>query len=411
MKQVLIIEKQLLKREKLSQLIKKKCIRLSSVEDGVGAVKLLQKSSFELIFSDLEGIQKLKRSKWWPLKIPLIQLKEKEDPHILEVTHTLTFPFDAGEIQKIFQNIKRHTCKIIAESDQMKQLLHKVKKVAQSHSNLFISGESGTGKEVIAGMVHALSKRASHPFIRVNCAALPDTLVESELFGHERGSFTGAFQRRIGRFELADPGTLLLDEISEIPIPLQAKLLRVVQEQEFERVGGTHPIQVDVRLISTSNRNMEEAIELNRFRKDLYYRLNVVPIHLPPLRERKEDILPLATHFLREVCDHNQIAMKTLSAHAQDKLFNYSWRGNIRELRNVIECGVVMDCADQIEACHLFVEEGSDQAGYNHATSLKELEKQHILHTLRHCLGNRTKTAQILGISVRTLRNKLKTYH
>ena len=228
---------------------------------------------------------------------------------------------------------KKHS--LIAESDVMKQILSDVLKIAKSSSSVFISGESGTGKEVIAHAIHQHSHRLLQPFIRVNCAAIPTSLLESEFFGHEKGSFTGAINKKLGRFELADKGTLLLDEVSEIPLELQAKLLRAVQEMEFERVGGIRPIEVDVRLISTSNRSMKEAVEQKLFREDLYYRLNVVPIHIPPLRERKEDILPLAEFFLNRLCVENQKPMKRLSSDAQQKLINYTWPGNIRELANV----------------------------------------------------------------------------
>ena len=413
MKKVLIIEKQLSERELLMQLLKKEELQLFSVEDGAGALELLKKRSFDLILSDLKGIQILKRSNRRPLGTPLIHLKLKDDPRVQEVEDVLIRPFEMQGLKRILLRLKKPIQAVIAESPQMKHILQQVGKIAQSHSNVFISGESGTGKEVVAGMIHNLSKRAKHPFICVNCAALSDTLIESEFFGHEKGAFTGALQKRLGRFELADLGSLLLDEISEIPASLQAKLLRVVQEQEFERVGGTQPIHVDVRLISTSNRNMKEATISNKFREDLYYRLNVIPIHLPPLRERKEDILPLAKHFLREVCHRNQIPIKTLSKSAQDKLLNYAWPGNIRELRNIIEHAVVMDYSGQIEESHLFIEDSVSQTNpiVDHPITLKELEKEHILRTLEWCLGNRSKTAKILAISVRTLRNKLKLYH
>jgi len=411
-KKILIIEKQLSARELLLKLLGNKELQLFSVEDGMGALELLKKRSFDLIFSDLNGIQTLNRSNRRPLGTPLIHLRTEEDPLVQEVDAVLNHPFEIQGIERILQKLKKNSRVVIAQSPQMKQILQRVEKIAQSHSNVFISGESGTGKEVIAGMIHHLSKRAAYAFIRVNCAALPDTLIESEFFGHEKGAFTGALQRRIGRFELADLGTLLLDEISEIPASLQAKLLRVVQEQEFERVGGTEPIRVDVRLISTSNRNMKAATAENTFREDLYYRLNVVPIHLPPLRERQEDIIPLAEHFLREVCARNQISLKTLSEGAQKKLLNYSWPGNIRELRNVIEHGVVMQDADQIDANHLFLDPCLSQTSsiIPAPNTLKELEKQHILHTLERYQGNRTRTAKELGISVRTLRNKLKLF-
>ena len=324
----------------------------------------------------------------------------------------LTRPFEGKDLDKVLQKLHQPHASVIAESPQLKNILKRVKKIAESHSNVFISGESGTGKEVIAGLIHRLSKRSVHPFIRVNCASLPDTLIESEFFGHEKGSFTGAFQKRIGRFERADLGTLLLDEVSEIPSVLQAKLLRVVQEQEFERVGGSEPIHVNVRLISTSNRDMKEATAQKEFREDLYYRLNVIPIHLPPLRERPEDILPLVDNFLREICQQNQIPLKTLTETAKQKLLNYDWPGNIRELRNVIEHGVVMDYSDQIEASHLFmdVSKRSIETQVTLPRTLKTIEKEHIMKTLDSCNGNRTKTALQLGISVRTLRNKLKQY-
>ncbi|NGX50714.1 MAG: Transcriptional regulatory protein ZraR [Chlamydiae bacterium] len=412
MKKVLIIEREISERELLMKLLKAEALQLFSVEDGAGALELLQKRSFDLILSDLKGIQTLNRSNRRPLGTPLIHLCAKDDPVASEVDDVLNRPVEMKGLRRVLQRLKKAPPTIIAKSPQMKQILKQIEKIAQSHSNVFISGESGTGKEVVAGMIHELSKRKNHSFVRVNCAALSNTLIESEFFGHEKGAFTGAVQRRIGRFELADLGTLLLDEISEIPSDLQAKLLRVVQEQEFERVGGTQPLHVDVRLISTSNRNMKEAIASNHFREDLYYRLNVIPILLPPLRERREDILPLADHFLREVCHRNQIPIKTLSKGAKERLLNYSWPGNIRELRNIIEHGVVMDYSDQLEEEHLFFDscDLKQRAISPQLITLKQLEKEHILLTLEHCQNNRTKASKMLGISVRTLRNKLKLY-
>ncbi|MBI2742605.1 MAG: sigma-54-dependent Fis family transcriptional regulator [Chlamydiales bacterium] len=296
----------------------------------------------------------------------------------------------------------------------MKKILSDVVKIAQSSASVFISGESGTGKEVIAEAIHLMSPRASAAFIKVNCAAVPETLIESEFFGHEKGSFTGAVNRRIGRFEQADKGTLLLDEISEVPLTVQTKLLRAVQEQVFERVGGPNPIQVDVRLISTSNRNMKEAVEQKIFREDLYYRLNVVPIHLAPLRERKEDILPLAEHFLERLCAENQKPRKSLSLAAKNRMLNYPWPGNIRELANIIERLVVMHSTVEISPSDLCLEEpGLCSIGpslYAGPLTLEELEKRHILETLALQNYNRTQTAKLLGISVRTLRNKLHHY-
>lgn len=412
MKKVLIIEKEHSSRELLLALLKGKEFQLFTVEDGMSALELLQKRSFDLIFSDLKGIKALDRSSRRPLGTPIVHLSSEADPSIKDIGHVLKKPFSEKGVSLLLLHLlekAKPKKKIIAESPRMKKILREVEKIAKSHSNVFIFGESGTGKEVIAGLIHTNSRRHAYPFIRVNCAALPDTLIESEFFGHEKGAFTGAHQKRIGRFERADKGTLLLDEVSEIPATLQAKLLRVVQEQEFERVGGTEAINVDVRLVSTSNRVMKEAIDEKTFRSDLYYRLNVIPIYLPPLRERKEDILPLANYFLAEVCQRNQIPYKTLSKQAEEKLLNYSWPGNIRELRNVIEHGVVMDYSNIIEEEHLLIDpKGSEEE--LPVITIKELEKKHILKMLDHLDGNRTQAARALGISVRTLRNKLKEY-
>lgn len=301
---------------------------------------------------------------------------------------------------------------IIAESSVMKTILEDIRKIAKSNASVLISGESGTGKEVVAQAIHSQSKRKDKPYIKVNCAAVPDTLIESEFFGHEKGSFTGALGKRIGRFEMAHNGTLLLDEVTEIPLLLQSKLLRVIQEQEFERVGGTHPVKVDVRLIATSNRNMEKAIQDNLFRADLYYRLNVIPVHLPPLRERKEDILPLAHYFLKRFAKENDAPVKQLSACATEKLLSYNWPGNIRELANVIERCVVMVSDEHIRGEHLSIipSQKTDSAAFPKGLSISQLERQLILQALKEHNQNRTRAAHALGISLRTLRNKLSSY-
>ncbi len=303
--------------------------------------------------------------------------------------------------------------KIIAESEVMKKILADIKKIAKSTASVFICGESGTGKEVIAHAIHHQSERASQPFIKVNCAAIPATLLESEFFGHEKGAFTGAHTKRMGRFELADTGTLLLDEISEIPLELQPKLLRAIQEMEFERVGGSQPIHVNVRLVSTSNRTMKEMVEQKLFREDLYYRLNVVPILLPPLRDRREDILPLAEYFLRGLCEENKKHCKILSSDARKAFLEYHWPGNIRELANVIERTVVMHPSETISSDMLYLDNPKKEIELltlDEELSLKEVERRIILKALVREKNNRTKAAQSLGISVRTLRNKLKEY-
>ena len=303
-------------------------------------------------------------------------------------------------------NVK-HVMEIIAESAAMKGLIRDAMQVAKSHASVFISGESGTGKEVIAQLIHAHSLRSKKPFIKVNCAAIAQNLIESEFFGHERGAFTGALQRRLGRLECAHEGTLLLDEVTEIPTSLQAKLLRAIQEKEFERVGGNQLVRVDVRFVATSNRDMKQAIEEKLFREDLYYRLNVIPLAILPLRERKEDILPLANYFLELCSRENQLPLKTLSANAKETLLAYNWPGNVRELRNAMERALIMTGGSQIEEAHFhFDVETHGSLGL----TLYEMERKHILETLASNKGRRGVTAEKLGISVRTLRNKLSEY-
>ncbi len=416
MKKILIIERQIADRELLTEWLRKKSIQTVSVEGGGTALELLQNSSFDVIFSDLKGIEMLKRTKKRPPKTPLVFLKKKGEHQRKDVEITIEKPLEISRLENSFSEIRtqKSRCEIIAESPLMQKILRRVEKIAISHSNIFICGQSGTGKEVIASMIHAGSKRSSFPFIRVNCAALSDTLIESEFFGHEKGAFTGAHTQRIGRFELSNQGTLLLDEVSEIPASLQAKLLRVVQEQEFERVGATSPIPIDVRLISTSNRDMKSAIQNKEFREDLYYRLNVIPIYLPSLEKRREDIIPLAYHFLKEVCQKNHLSLKTFSSKAKKVLVNCKWPGNIRQLRNVIEYAAITSDVDEIGERQLFFDEielcEEKKSCFASDLCLKEVEKLHILSTLKAYQGNRTHAAKQLGISVRTLRSKLKMY-
>jgi len=421
MQKILIIEKKAQCREILMNFLPHRGAQFFSFEDGINAIQMLGKHKFEMIFSDAKGTEVLAKYRKFLLGIPLIFLKNEGDQSAVDVDEILHQPFEQKDVENLLHRIgaKREIKpRIIAESQAMKKVIKRAEKIAKSYANVFISGESGTGKEVIAQMIHAESKRNSFSLITVNCAALSETLIESEFFGHEKGAFTGAHAKRIGRFELADKGTLLLDEISEIPAPLQAKLLRVVQEQEFERVGGRELLHIDVRIISTSNRNMKEAIKERQFREDLYYRLNVVPIFLPPLRERIEDIIPLAEFFLSEICKKNDLPLKILSEGGKQRLRSYSWPGNIRELRNVIEQTVIMDYAEVIEEEHLFLEQtygNKKEDGFTSVFSqpklkLKEVEKIHILETLKECGNNRTSASKRLGISVRTLRNKLNLY-
>jgi DNA-binding NtrC family response regulator len=301
--------------------------------------------------------------------------------------------------------------------------------VAPSEASLLITGESGVGKEVLARYLHAKSRRARRPFISVNCAAIPENLLESELFGHERGAFTGAVARRIGKFEEASGGTLLLDEISEMDGRLQAKLLRALQEREIDRVGGGKPVKVDIRVIATSNRDLAQAVRDGTFREDLLYRLNVINLRLPPLRERPGDILALAEHFTRKYAAANGAPERPLSAAARQRLLSHRWPGNVRELENAIHRAVLLATGAEIEEFAIRLPDGAPMppgpgAETARAASIAaeaanrgfvgqtvaQMEQQLIIDTLGHCFGNRTHAANILGISIRTLRNKLKEY-
>ncbi|MFQ5769466.1 MAG: sigma-54 interaction domain-containing protein, partial [bacterium] len=306
---------------------------------------------------------------------------------------------------------------IIGNSPKMNKVFEAVEMVAPTKTTVLIQGPSGTGKELIARAIHHCSPRRDKPFIKTNCAAIPDGLMESELFGHEKGAFTGAIRRTKGRFELADGGTLLLDEISEIKSNLQAKLLRVLQEKEFEKVGNPEPVQVDVRIIVTTNQDLLEEVKKGNFREDLFYRLNVVPINLPPLKERKEDIPLLVDYFVAKYSIENNRAVKSIDEEALKLLMQYQWPGNVRELENTIERAVVISKEQTIHTRHLYF--GDYRGGDSKSTqyyslpsgiTLKEFERMLILQTLREQSGNRTWAAEKLGISVRTLRNKLREY-
>ena len=397
------------------------------VKSHASLLQSLNESSFDLIIlEDLETFKLLKSMQLrTPIAIasPIGSIEQAVEAIRLGAVDYILHPLTHDKLEKVVEKAQRQNTPlpvipgrketILAGSLVMQKVLTDIAQVAQSNAAVFICGESGTGKEVIAHAIHYQSPRASAPFVKVNCAAVPETLIESEFFGHEKGSFTGAIEKRIGRFELAHRGTLLLDEISEIPLGVQAKMLRVIQEMEFERVGGTKPIKVDVRLISTSNRIMKEMIEQKLFREDLYFRLNVVPIQLPPLRERKEDILALAAYFLDRFSEENQKRVKLLTESAKKRLLDYPWPGNIRELANTLERAVVMNSSDCIDLEHLRLDPSSPallSVPLSKEMTLADLEKKHILETLASYQHNRTRAAKALGISVRTLRNKLKEY-
>jgi len=305
---------------------------------------------------------------------------------------------------------------MVGKSKTMREIFDLIQSVAKARSTVLITGDSGVGKELVARAIHYCSDRAEGPFVKLNCAAIPDTLVEAELFGFEKGAFTDAKRTHRGRFELADQGTLLLDEISEMPLNLQAKLLRVLQEREFERVGSAQTMQVDVRVIATSNRNLREFIARERFREDLFYRLNVIPIHIPPLRERSEDVPLLVEHFVEKTARENNKTIHGVDQRAMKLMVGYPWPGNVRELENMIERAVVTTRADVLTENDFPIElslgtiEAVEGGALKIPMSLEEGNKFLILKTLEKFNGNKTRAAEALGVSARTIRNKLAEY-
>ena len=336
----------------------------------------------------------------------------------------LPLPPDAEMIGAILAAVTEDESAIVHADPRMTEMLAIADRVAATEASVLITGESGTGKEVLARQLHARSRRSRQPFVAVNCAAIPEALLESELFGHEKGAFTGAVARRIGRFEEANGGTLLLDEISEMDPRLQPKLLRAIQERMIDRVGGTAPQRVDVRILATSNRDLEEEVARGRFRQDLYFRLNVVALQVPPLRQRRGDVLPLARHFVSKYAELNGISCPTLSTEAERALTTHAWPGNVRELENAIHRAVVLAAGPEIGVTDLPPSVAGPSSAPVGATrtaeaaskatlvgrTVADVERDLILDTLSHCLGNRTHAAGILGISIRTLRNKLRQY-
>lgn len=321
----------------------------------------------------------------------------------------LPLPPDERLIAAIFTSIANDSVKIIGESKIMKDAIAVADKIAGSDANVLITGQSGTGKEVFSQYIHDKSKRRENHFVSVNCAAIPENLLESELFGHEKGAFTGALSRRIGKFEESSGGTLLLDEISEMDIRLQAKLLRAIQEKEIDRVGGNSPVKVDLRIIATSNRDLLKEIEKGNFREDLYFRLNIINIELPSLKERIEDILPLSEFFIKKYSESNGFGQKKLSKEALIKMQSYSWPGNVRELENILHRAVLMSSSFEIEAQDIQIKEKVANLEYGSSHG-NENEKQMVFNTLGYCLGDMTKAANILGVSINILKEKLQNY-
>ena len=342
----------------------------------------------------------------------------------------IPLPPEAELIAAVLAAVADDQRPMVVRDPAMQSVIALADQVAASDASILITGESGAGKEVVARYVHQKSRRAAKPFISVNCAAIPENLLESELFGHEKGAFTGAVARRIGKFEEANGGTLLLDEISEMDGRLQAKLLRALQEREIDRVGGTKPVRVDIRILATSNRDLAQAVREGTFREDLLYRLNVVNLRLPPLRERPGDVVPMAEFFIKKYAAANGVPERPLSIEAKRRLAAHRWPGNVRELENAMHRAVLLSAGPAIDEAAIRLPDGQPLSAVDayartaQAASLAaetatrafvgqtvaEMEQQLILDTLSHCLGNRTHAANILGISIRTLRNKLKEY-
>lgn len=443
---IVVVEDDIIVRKNLEQQLRNRRYDVASAGNLATARDFLAKDTFDLVFTDVrlpdgEGTDLLRELQARPQK-PLVVvmtgfgtadfavkcLREGAFDYLFKPFSNEQIEFTLKKAEDFTQLVKvntylshdegeESTFELLGRSPAMDQLRDLIRRVARTQATVLIQGESGTGKELVARAIYRESPRAQAPFIRVNCAAIPENLIESEFFGHEKGAFTGALNKREGRFELAHTGTILLDEISEISPAVQAKLLRVLQERELERVGGNRTIKVDVRVLATTNRNLEQSVERKEFRQDLFFRLNVVPILVPPLRDKKEDIPLLAEQFMRRYARKHGVQVSGISESCMAVLKAHPWPGNVRELQNVIERAVILGGDGQeLQTEHLgFALAGAPTAPPPTTDSgaplaLDELERRHILSVLELCEGNRTRTADKLGISIRTLRNKLNEY-
>ena len=436
-KKVLLVDNDGRDQAKISKFLLESGLRVNTADNGLSAFEEIVGDHYDLVITELDlpqlnGLDLLKRIKGVKSSVPVILISangrvgDAVEAMKLGAYDFLLKPLTHKMLGLITSHLnhsengagkgrQEERFTIVTTNDEMNRLLKEAGEVANSQASIFIQGESGTGKELFARYIHRKSERKDRPFVAVNCAALPETLLESELFGHEKGAFTGALTRKKGKFELANHGTILLDEISEMDFQLQSKLLRVLQEKEIDRVGGVGPVAVDVRVIATTNRDIDTMMEEGKFREDLYYRLSVIPIHLPPLRERRNDIPLLANYFIEKYNRIDGRAVKGLTKEAEAALLQMPWKGNVRELENVIERAILMCKGDYIEKEGLLMKgkaRKQDDPGYPFMPTvpLKEMEKKAIFQALDHTNGNRTHAAEILGISVRTLRNKMNDY-
>lgn len=465
-KNILIVDDDDNMREAMKETVLRLNINVDTAENGRKGFEMATKKVYDLIISDMrmpeiDGLSMFEMLKATGIKTPVCfvtaygsvtgavealkigaydYILKPFSPEVIEELIRRTFELsDAAAGEKVQQEQDHNQKGTVYKSAYMEHVFSLAKDVAESEATVLITGESGTGKEVLARFIHENSGHAKGPFVAVNCAAIPENLIESELFGYEKGAFTGAVNKKLGKFETADGGTILLDEIGEIPIHLQAKLLRVLQEKEVERLGALKPSKINTRVLATTNRNLKEMSQEGTFREDLYYRLNVISMELPPLRDRKEDVADLSSFFIKKYSEINKKAVKPLSDDALKALQSYDWPGNVRELEHTIERAVVLSKTNEITSKDLFlhgitiagfkskpeteniVEEkeeakktadiSSDESmGGTVGRTIADVEQELILKTLQDVAGNRTKAAEILGITVRTLRNKLNEY-